>query len=242
VVLPVAVTAAAQLGVAPLVVASFDGVPVAGLVANVLAAPSAAVVMTWGLPAGFVAGLVPAPLDAGLHLPTRLALGWLSAVARGAASAPLGLLGGVEVGVVAVAVALAVVAGRRPRPGPARLVAAVVAAGALAAPALALRHPPPHVEPAPGVEVWRAGATVVVVAPGTGPTAVLEGLRRAGVTRVDLLVLGPGPTAGDEERAARHRARVRRVWWMGRDPPATAGLGGLAVVTDGERATVARVR
>ncbi|QYG93716.1 ComEC/Rec2 family competence protein [Iamia sp. SCSIO 61187] len=242
IVLPVAVTAAAQLGVAPLVVASFDGVPVAGLVANVLAAPSAAVVMTWGLPAGFVAGLAPAPLDAVLHLPTRLALGWLSAVARGAASAPLGLLGGVEVAVLALAAGLAVVAGRWSRPGPARLVAAVVAAAALAAPAIALRHPPPHVEPVPGVEVWRAGATVVVVAPGTGPTAVLEGLRRAGVTRVDLLVLGPAPTAGDEERAARHRARVRRVWWMGRDPPGTTRLGRLSVATDGERAAVARVR
>ncbi len=241
VVLPVAVSAAAQLGVAPLVVASFDGVPVAGVVANLLAAPAAALVMTWGLPAGIVAGLVPG-LAPAAHLPTRLALDGLALVARGAASVPLGRLGAPEV----TALALAALAGPalpervRPPTRPVRIVAALVAVIALVSPGVALRHPPTRAEPAPGVEVWRAGATVVVVAPGTGPTATLEGLRLGGVTTVDLLVVGPGPTAVDEVDAARHRARVRRVWWMGRDPPAAVRLGGLSATSDGDRTVVGR--
>ena len=114
----------------------------------------------------------------------------------------------------------------------------MLAVGALAAPGVALRHPPVRAEPAPGVEVWRAGATVVVIAPGTGPTATLEGLRLAGVAVIDLLVVGPGPTAGDEERAARHRARVGRVAWMGRDPPSSIRVGGLVATSDGQRTHV----
>ncbi|HEX7135676.1 MAG TPA: ComEC/Rec2 family competence protein [Iamia sp.] len=237
-VLPVAVSASAQLGVAPLVVASFDGVPVSGVVANVLAAPAAALVMTWGLPAGVAAGLAPPPVATALHLPTRLALDGLAGVARGAASVPLGQLGWIEVGVLGLTVAGLLVAGRTARPPRLRTVAVALAVGALAAPGLALRHPPPYEQPAAGVEVWRSGATVVVIAPRTGPTATLEGLRLAGVTTIDLLVVGPGSIAADEADAARHRSRVRRVWWMGRDPPATVRLGALVAVSDGSRTDV----
>lgn len=241
-VLPLAVSASAQLGVAPLVVATFDGVPVVGLVANVLAAPAAALVMTWGLPAGLVAGAVGAPLDALLHLPTVVALAWAAAVARASASVPLGVLGWPHLLVIGAATAALIVIrapDRSPRRGAraVRVSAGVAVALACAAPGLALSRPPAHVQPEPGVDVWRAGATVVVIAPGTGPTAALEGLRRAGVTQVDLLVVGPGATAADEERAARHRARVSRVWWGGRDAPTTVRAGDLvatlAVAADG---------
>lgn len=267
--LPLAVSASAQLGVAPLVVATFDGVPVVSLVANVLAAPAAALVMTWGLPAGLVAGALGPPFDGLLHLPTRAALAWLAAVARGSASAPLGQMGWPHLAAVAIGVAVLVVgrvrtttpetaeaggpdvgaAGRRVDPPPLslgrrvlRAGATVVVVAAMAAPGLALRRPPVHATPVPGVEVWRAGATVVVVTPGTGPTATLEGLRRAGVTRVDLLVVGPGAVAAEEERAARHRARVARTWWAGRDPPVSVRLGALDVrLGDGTPTVDARV-
>lgn len=258
VVLPLAVSASAQLGVAPLLVATFDGIPVTSLVANVLAAPAAALVMTWGLPAGVVAGVLGPTLAGLLHLPTRLALVWLAGVARAAASAPLGQLGWPHL--VAIGGGVVLVLARRPGPegappGPARpasvrsaavrarrVVAGLLVAVAMGQPAVALRSPPVHAVPVPGVDVWVAGATVVVVAPGTGPTATLEGLRRAGVTRVDLLVVGPGATAADEEDAARHRARVARTWWAGRDPPTAVRLGALDVVLgDGDAAVEVHV-
>jgi competence protein ComEC len=84
-----AVTLAAQVGVAPVALPLFGGLPLASLPANVLAIPVAAPLTAWGLTGGFVAGLVPrlAPL---LQLPTRLMAWWLRAVARWAAHLPLG--------------------------------------------------------------------------------------------------------------------------------------------------------
>lgn len=226
-----AVSASAQLAVAPLLLGSFGGVPVASLPANLLAAPAAAAVLTWGLPAGLAAGLLGEPWGGWLHRPTGAAVGALATVARWAASAPLGELGPVHlaVAVVALGALLAVhrrestgasaptVPGRRRPEALLRTAALVAVVGALAAPAIALGRPPPVTRLA-GLTVWRSGgAAVVVVDPGTGPTAVLEGLRRAGVVDIDLLVLGPGAASAEEERAARHRARVGRVWHLGRD-------------------------
>lgn len=234
VVLPVAVSAGAQLGVAPLLVGGFGGVPVVALPANLLAAPAAAVVMTWGLPAGALAGLAGPPLDGWLHAPTALAARWLGGVARTAASAPLGQLGWLHLALLVLAVAMVVVAGRAGRSRRALLIgAAAIAVVALAEPGLALRDPPRETTPAEGVRVWRAGATVVVIEPGTGPSRTLEGLRLAGVLDVDLLLVGPGATAADEERAARHRSRIGQVWWVGRDPPGAVRVGDVDVTVSG---------
>lgn len=242
--LPLAVGASAQLGVAPLLVSTFGGVPVVSLPANLLAAPAAALVMTWGLPAGLAAGLLGGPFDGWLHRPTDWALRWTAAVAHRGASLRLGELRGPQLAAIGAAVLAVVVAARLDRGGrPMRVAAGVVTAAALLSPALALARPPAHVVPAPGVDVWRdGGATVVVVASGTGATDTLEGLRRAGVTRIDLLLVGPGVTAADEERAARHRSVVARVWWLGRDDerPGSVRLGGLEVQRRGEEVCVRR--
>lgn len=83
-------SAAAQLGVAPVQLAVFDGLPVVSVVANVLVEPVAGLVMTWGLAAGLIAGIVggmPAEL---LHIPTSLMIGWIQWVARHCAEAELG--------------------------------------------------------------------------------------------------------------------------------------------------------
>ncbi len=257
----VTVSVSAQLAVAPLLLGSFGGVPVASLPANVLAAPAAAVVLTWGLPAGLAAGALGGPWDGWLHLPTGIALGALGTVARRAASVPFGELGPVHLAVVAGglgallvtrrcedggdATAMAAPDPRGPGPRPGLVMATsgwprlvlrtaglVALAGAVAAPAVALGRAPPVVRPHPGVTVWRAGgAAVAVVDPGTGSMAVLEGLRRAGVVDLDLLVLGPGATPADEERAARHRARVGRVWILGRDPAGGATMVRVGPIT-----------
>lgn len=90
--LPLAVTIAAQIGVTPVLLPVFGGVPVASLPANLLAVPAAGPVMVWGLAGGLPAGLMGEPLATLIHLPTRLLVGWIAGVARWAAALPLGQL------------------------------------------------------------------------------------------------------------------------------------------------------
>lgn len=92
-----AVTAAAQVGVAPVLVPTFGPVPLASLPANLLAGPAAGLVMAWGLPAGLAAGLL-AGVGGGrvawlLHRPTAAMVAWIDLVARAGAAAPLPRLG-----------------------------------------------------------------------------------------------------------------------------------------------------
>lgn len=82
---PVSVSLAAQIGVAPIAWWVFGGEAALALPANALAEPAAAFVMTYGLPAGLLAGAVPGPVAALLHGPTILCLRWLRWVARLAA-------------------------------------------------------------------------------------------------------------------------------------------------------------
>ncbi|MDQ1443632.1 MAG: competence protein ComEC [Acidimicrobiaceae bacterium] len=90
--LPVAVAVAAQLGVTPVLIPVFGGLPAASLPANLLALPAAGPVMMWGLAAGLPAGLLPAPIAAVLHLPTLVLVDWVAFVARRAGNGPLGRL------------------------------------------------------------------------------------------------------------------------------------------------------
>lgn len=116
----VAVTAAAQAGVAPVLVPAFGPVPLATLPANALAVPAAGLVMTWGMTGGILAGLVGGRLASVLHLPTAALVGWVECVARLAAAAPLPRLGLRAVGCLTAAVAaVAKLAGVRDR-GPPR--------------------------------------------------------------------------------------------------------------------------
>ena len=87
-----AVTVAAQVGVAPILVPVFDGLPVAALPANLLAVPVAGPLMMWGLAAGLPAGLIGGLFARIVHLPTEALVAWVAAVARWGAAAPLGRL------------------------------------------------------------------------------------------------------------------------------------------------------
>jgi competence protein ComEC len=91
---PLAVTLAAQVGVAPVLIPTFGGMPVAALPANLLAGPAAGPITAWGLTAGLVAGGLPDQLAAGLHLPTRVLVGYVAWVARFAARLGWGEVGG----------------------------------------------------------------------------------------------------------------------------------------------------
>ncbi|MFM7537053.1 MAG: ComEC/Rec2 family competence protein [Acidimicrobiales bacterium] len=109
----VAVSAAAQVGVAPIQALVFDGLAVASLPANVLAAPAAAPVMGYGVPVALASLVLPEPVSTVLQLPLRLCLRWLLLVARLGAALPAGTVAGVGVAVAAVGVAVAALAPRR---------------------------------------------------------------------------------------------------------------------------------
>ena len=196
-----AVTAAAQLAVAPLVIPVFGGLPVAALPANLLAAPAAAAVMMWGLTGGFAAGLIGEPLAAWLHLPTRGLLVWIEGVAATFTGLRLGQLRMAHV--LLLGAALAIVVATRRRRG-AVLIAWLAIAAVLAAPLLAERTRP---APAPQVLAvgwestlwWTPRSAVLLLGGGEDAERLLGDIRRAGAERIDLIVASGGgaSTAGD---------------------------------------------
>lgn len=191
------VTLAAQVGVAPILVPVFGGLPVASVPANLLAVPAAGPVMVWGLSAGIVAGLVGGAAARVIHVPTDLLLRWVAGVARWGASLPLGELRFPHLALLATVVAVGAGARRwAPRARPAVALAGIAV---VLSPAVALRAPPPfRVEPVPGATLYRAGgATVLAVDDEVDTAGLLESLRRLGARRLDLVVVAGGgrPTA-----------------------------------------------
>ena len=200
-----AVTLAAQAGVAPVLVPVFGGLPVASVPANLLAVPAAGPLMAWGLTAGLVAGVAGPPLDAVVHLPTEWLVVWVAGVARWAAALPLGRIEGGHLAAVAV-ISAGTALGWRWRPHLALPIGTAGVTLVLLAPALGLGGGPVHdVAAAAGARLWSQGGTVLVLdRPDAG--GLLEGLRRHGVDRLDLIVATRGTEA---EAAAVALARSR---------------------------------
>lgn len=188
-----AVTLSAQVGVAPVLVPVFGGLPVASVPANLLAVPAAGPLMVWGLTAGLAAGVLGPPLDTLLHLPTQGLVGWVAGVARWAAALPLGNIEAPHLAALATVTAATVVAWRRS----CRVaMSAGTAAAALVvlAPSLAMALPSPPqsaLTPARGAELWRDGGVVLVLDDADG-ASLLEGLRDEGVGRLDVVVAERG--------------------------------------------------
>ena len=206
---PLAVTLAAQAGVAPVLVPVFGGMPLASVPANLLAVPAAGPVMVWGLVAGLPAGIVGGPIAMALHLPTRVLLAWISGVAAAAASLPLPVLGPGATLAMAAAVGAAVLTIRR-RP---QLVAACSALALVVGLVVDARQVRPleGVELALGARAWRSdsGATVAVLGGNADVGSVLAGLRRHRIRRIDVLVLrSGGSNAARLSAAVRHRSAV----------------------------------
>jgi len=80
-----AVSLAAQVGVTPVLLATFGSVPLVTPIANLLAAPAAEAVGVYGMLASAVGGLVP-PLAPVLQQPSELFIAWVTAVARAGAA------------------------------------------------------------------------------------------------------------------------------------------------------------
>jgi competence protein ComEC len=219
----VGVTTAAQLGVAPVLLATFGPMPLAALPANLAAGMAAGAAMMWGLPAGLVAGLVGHPWDGWLHLPTELLVSWVAFVARTAATTELPDLGPWQVAAVAAAGAVAVI-GRQAAVRWSAVVAVVAVLGAAV-----LARPEEGAWRLDEVDVWRAGGATVVALDGPSPTALLSELRRLRVDHIDLLVVrSSSPRAMSAIVALESRHSVgRRV-----DPgvaPSAVVVGGLRV-------------
>lgn len=212
----IAVTVAAQVGVAPIVLSRFDGMPVVSLLANPIAVPVAGFVTTWGLPAGLLAGTFGGSVATIVHLPTRLAIGWVAEVARVSATVPLGEVRVPHALGLAAIATLGMVAGTRWRSM--AVVASAAAVVVLLLPALALRAPPEVQALARGTEVRRVGGRTEVALGGDPVPDLLEGLRRAGVRRIDVLRAG-SPVDAATLRALRHRWTVRTVIAPGEGQP-----------------------
>lgn len=234
----VAVTVAAQLGVAPVLLAVFGPLPVASLPANLLAVPVAGAVMVWGLTAGLVAGLVGGWVAEVLHVPTQLLLLWVSEVARRTATLPLGALDWRHVVALAGAAALALWAQHPDRPRPrGRRVAAVTAGLAVGAATLTAQAAPPlrsHLHT--GIVRWHAGATDLVVLGGVGGRAplgevqTLAALRTAGVRSISVLVIADASVPDRLVEVIGGRHPVGTTLRHGDvDRPAAFGVGGLEV-------------
>ncbi|MBV8982087.1 MAG: ComEC/Rec2 family competence protein, partial [Acidimicrobiia bacterium] len=216
----VGVTAAAQLGVAPVLVPVFGGIPVASLVANLLAVPAAGPVMMWGIAAGIPAGVVGGVVARAVCIPTDLLIGWIAGVARWSSAAPLGQLGGVHVVVLGGLVAVGgLVHTRR-----ARLAVVACAGLVLAQPAAALARGagPWHTQVA-GADLYRAGGATVLVVGDARPEQLLRGVRAAGVRSVDVLVVRR-PSRRTESAVTSLTDRV----------PARVRAGPDTITTDGE--------
>jgi len=99
------VTAAAQVGVAPVLIPVFGSVPLVALPANLVAVPLAAPLTMWGLVAG-VAGGLTRPLSPAiprlLELPTIGLLHALTAVADVASRVPVSIDGRASIGLLAL--------------------------------------------------------------------------------------------------------------------------------------------
>lgn len=236
-----AVTATAQLAVAPLLIWRFDGLPVASLPSNLLAGPAAGPVMMWGLTGGLFAGLVPAWLAAGLHVPTKVAVWWIDSVASLAPQLPFGRLGAPHVVVLFAAGAI----GLQQQRHKGRLIAAAVIIATLIHPGIALALAPATSRPIDDHStLWRDDhVTVVELDAATRPQTLLAELRHHNVGAIDVIIVHQTSYALAATIGwIRDHHEVRAVW----APTRNLGVGeivpaaGAEFVVDGFRLTIDR--
>ena len=183
-----AVTLAAQAGVAPIALVTFGPMPVASLPANVLAEPAAGWVMMWGLGAGLIAGWLDVGwLSAAIQVPNRLLINWIQWVAT---TVPRLVPGHVGVALAAAlgTVTLAAVLLRRPA---ARALGATIVVVSLAVVGVQAPVASDDRDPPVGAELLRAadGATVLSLDGRARAGPVLQQLRSSRINDVDLLIL-----------------------------------------------------
>ncbi len=222
---PLAMTLSAQLGTAPVALLIFDGVPVISVLANVCAVAVAAPIMSWGVLAGLPGGLLGPSASSVVHVPTRLLLDVVAALARWFASLPFGSLNLADVAIVVVAAVVGLVI-LTPGSDARRRSVMVFTVLVFATPTLrSIVRAPEIVAPSSPRPFGRGavlfGATpdglwqhvdVLVISHGASAGALLERLRNTRVGSVDLVIVESG---GKPQvavvRAVRHRVDVGMV-------------------------------
>lgn len=216
----IAVTIAAQVGVAPIIIPAFDGLPVASLPANLLAVPAAGPLMMWGLVAGLAAGTLGAPFADVLHMPTSLLISWVTGVAKWASELELGRIEMPQLVSLVVLVGCIWAAHRRfgdsevPREAIISLIAALMVLVVGSQLLWPKRESIDGIEVTQGANLWRdAKGSVVLVLDGADPLRLLDGLRSRGIGRVDAIVAKQGRgEVVDAVAVLRSRVQVRAVF------------------------------
>ncbi len=248
-----AVAAAAEVAVAPVLVMLSGEVGVVSVFANLLAAPAVAPATLLGA-LGAVTALVSLPFARVLVWPAGFAVGWIVWVARQAAALPYATIpwasGGLGAMTLVAAAAIAFLILRSPR---VRLVAVSAMAGVLIA-VIALRvaspgWPPPawqmvacDVGQGDALALATGPRQAIVVDAGPEPRSVDSCLTRLGVRDVPLLVLThPHADHINGTAGVRHGRTVGEVLTTprtaGREARLTAGLHARAALP-GQRWTV----
>jgi len=211
----VAVSLAAQLATAPVLVPLAGGVPAVGVPANLLAVPPAGLVMVLGLTLGPFAGLLRPGLAQVLMWPVSLLVGWVGKVAAVAAALPLPLLDLRRLLVLAAGLTASALVWQWCTWLPGRRVVAVaVTAAALAVALWPVAYGPGRHQVAPGavLAVGECGGRVLDVGGAVGRTdRLLDALTRADVHRADVLVAGPGRAGAATARDVAASVRVGQV-------------------------------
>ena len=203
----VVVSAAAQVAVAPLIVGIGGGVPVGGVIANLLAEPAVGPATSFGLMAGLVGVVWPA-LATVVAMPAAWAVGWIAHVARTTADLapplpwPEGWSGGLAMLAVIVLGGFAALLARRHGGVLARTCLAIACVGGFLAVAPPSAVPFSVSWPPTGwrivmCDVGQGDATVlrvsadeaIVIDAGPDPAPIDRCLRRLHVSRIPLLVL-----------------------------------------------------
>jgi competence protein ComEC len=220
----IALTMAATIGTAPLIAVHFDRTSVVSLGANLVAAPAVAPVMWLGMAAaavGQVSAAAAMPFSALAGYPLAF-VAWVGHAAAGLPAADVAAPAAVVTVVCATAVAVTV---SRTARRPAVLAIAVVVVGAV----VALSAPPAAPGPPPGLrvtflDVGQGDATLiqhrrtsVLVDSGPPDGEIVGRLRRAGVRRLDLLVVTHAQADHEGGAAAVLRAMPVSLVLDGRD-------------------------
>lgn len=210
-----AVTLAATLGTVPLLLSIGAAVPVAGVLANMVAVPVAGWLMIWAMtvmPAAGALGFDGASIAA---WPAHLATRWLAFVARLGADPRVPLLDTRRVAVVAVGLAAAWGVTRRVRAREQR-VRIGVATGLLGlVAALVFVHPPPGattLRDGTTVAIGHGGEVVLSIGGRVDVELVLRHLAGRAVTHVDVLAVARDTSAvATAVFTLRQALRVRSV-------------------------------